>query len=262
MERKVEWPEIGDFVMATIQKITDYGAYVTLDEYNKQGLLHVSEISSGWVRNIRDFVREGQKTVLKVLRVDPDKGHIALSLKRVSRSEKREKVMFWKKERKADGLLRSVSEKLKIPVEEVYEKAGTIIENKFGGLYDGLEKTAREGQAVLLEAGVPENLATAITEVAKERIKISLVRVKGTLQLQCMKANGVIILREALLSAQEIEKPTEASVRVYSVAPPKYQIEVSAGDYKVAERLLDEAVQRTLKSITKAGGLGTFQREK
>ena len=262
MERKVEWPEVGDFVIATIQKITDYGSYVTLDEYNKQGLLHRSEVSSGWVRNIRDFVREGQKTVLKVLRVDPEKGHIDLSLKRVSRSEKREKVMSWKKERKADGLLRSVSEKLKLPIEEVYEKAGTIIENKFGGLYDGLERTARAGPAVLLEAGVPENLATAITEVAKERIKLSLVRVKGTLQLQCMKPNGVIILREALLSAQEIEKPPEASVRVYSVSPPKYHIEVSAEDYKVAEKLLDEAVQRTLKSITKAGGVGTFQREK
>ena len=74
MERNVEWPEIGDFVIATIQKITDYGAYVMLDEYEKQGLLHVSEVSSGWVRNIRDFVREGQKTVLKVLRVDAQKG--------------------------------------------------------------------------------------------------------------------------------------------------------------------------------------------
>ena len=262
MERKVEWPEVGDFVIATIQKITDYGAYVMLDEYNKQGLLHVSEVSSGWVRNIRDFVREGQKTVLRVLRVNAEKGHVDLSLKRVSRSEKREKVMFWKKERKADGLLRSVSETLKIPIDEVYEKAGTLIENKFGGLYEGLERTAREGPAVLLATGVPENLATAIAEVAKERIKISLVKIKGTLQLQSMKPNGVILLREALLSAQEVEKPQEANVRVYTVSPPKYRIEISAEDYKIAEKVLDEAVQRTLRSITKSGGQGTFQREK
>ncbi len=46
-----------------------------------EGLLHVSEISSSWIRNIRDFVREGQKMVLKVLRVDLEKGHIDLSLR-------------------------------------------------------------------------------------------------------------------------------------------------------------------------------------
>ena len=79
-EHKPEYPEVGDLVIATIESVTTYGAYARLDEYNKQGLLHVSEISSSWIRNIRDYVREGQKTVLKVLRVDPEKGHVDLSL--------------------------------------------------------------------------------------------------------------------------------------------------------------------------------------
>ena len=63
--RKPEWPEPGDLVIATVQSVTDFGAYAKLDEYNKRGLLHRSEISSSWIRNIRDFVREGQKLVLK-----------------------------------------------------------------------------------------------------------------------------------------------------------------------------------------------------
>ncbi len=45
-ERKPEWPEAGDLVIATIETVTDYGAYAKLDEYNKSGLLCVSEISS------------------------------------------------------------------------------------------------------------------------------------------------------------------------------------------------------------------------
>jgi translation initiation factor 2 subunit 1 len=72
-ERKPQWPEVGDLVIATIETVTDYGAYAKLDEFDKRGLLHVSEISSSWIRNIRDFVREGQKVVLKVLRVDSEK---------------------------------------------------------------------------------------------------------------------------------------------------------------------------------------------
>lgn len=44
-ERKSQWPEVGDLVIATMDKATTYGAYAKLDEYEKQGLLHVSEIS-------------------------------------------------------------------------------------------------------------------------------------------------------------------------------------------------------------------------
>ena len=106
-----EWPEAGDLVIATIKSVTDFGAYANLDEFDKTGLLHVSEISSSWIRNIHDFVREGQKAVLKVLRVDTEKRHIDLSLRRVTRREKIEKMMAWKKERKAETLLRNVAEK-------------------------------------------------------------------------------------------------------------------------------------------------------
>ena len=99
MAVKSEWPEVGDLVIATVKKVTDYGAYVWLDEYDKEGLLHISEISSSWIRNIRNFVREGQKVILKVLRVDEEKGHIDLSLRRVTKRERIEKRMMWKRER-------------------------------------------------------------------------------------------------------------------------------------------------------------------
>jgi len=260
--RKAEWPESGDVVLASIQRITDYGAYATLDEYGKEGLLHISEVSSGWVRNIRDFVREGQKVVLKVLRVNTEKGHIDLSLRRVSRRERREKVLSWKMERKADSLLRSVSEKLKMPPEEVQAKTGALIEEKFGGIYEGLEKAAREGPEPLIEAGVPKDLATTIAEVAKEKIRLPLVKVKGTMELQCMKPNGAVSIRDALLSAQKIEKPEGVKIHLYVVAAPKYAVEVSAEDYKEAEKILQTAAEAAIKTVTKAGGTGVFQRTK
>jgi len=100
-ERKPEWPEVGDLVIATIETVTDYGAYAKLDEFSRRGLLHVSEISSARIRNVRDFVRENQKMVLKVLHVDVEKGHINLSLRRVTKRERIEKIKSWKKDRKA-----------------------------------------------------------------------------------------------------------------------------------------------------------------
>jgi len=258
---KREWPQPGDLVVATVRRITHYGAYVSLDEYEKEGLLHISEISSTWIRNIRDFVREGQKVVLKVLRVDTEKGQVDLSLRRVSKRERREKLLYWKRDKKAESLLRSVSEKLKMPFEEIYEKAGVIIEKEFG-LYEGLEKTAKEGATVLLELGIPKDMAAALAEIAKEKIKMPIVKIRGTLEMQCTKPNGAILIREALLSVQKIEKPQGVGVDVWVVAAPRYRIEVSAEDYKEAEKVLQRATETALENITKAGGRGAFEREK
>src|SRR5512139_2765289 len=106
-------PEVGEFVVATVTRIAPYGAYVTLDEYNKvEGLVHISEVSSGWVRNIRDHIREGQKTVLRVLRVDPAKLHVDLTLRRVSGPERKEKLLQWKQDTRGRKFLNMAAERL------------------------------------------------------------------------------------------------------------------------------------------------------
>ncbi len=260
--KKPEWPEAGDLVLASVQRITDFGAYVTLDEYGKEGLLHVSEVSSGWVRNIRDFVREGQKTVLKVLRVNEEKGHIDLSLRRVSGRERREKLLSWKHDRKADSILRSVADKLKMPPEEVYEKTQAVMEEKFGGIYEALEKAVKENSGLLEKEGVPKELAACLTEVAREKIKLPTVTIKGTLELQCLKPKGVNHIRDALLSAQNLDVPEAAKIHVYVIAAPKYAMEVEAEDYKEAEKILQTASDTAIELVKKAGGTGTFQRAK
>lgn len=260
--KKREWPDVGDLVIATVVEITNYGAYVRLDEYDKEGLLHISEVASRWVRNIRVFVREGQKVVLKVLRVNTEKGHVDLSLRRVTKREKKEKNLSWKKDRKADTLLRSASEKLNISFEDIYEKAGALIEKEFGELHEGLEKTAKEGADVLLKLGVPKDIAVTLEEIAKERITIQLVKVKGILELQCTKPNGAVLIKETLLKAQKTGESQGTNVRIYVVAPPKYRVEVSAEDYKSAENALEKVTKTALKSVAKIGGKGAFEREK
>jgi len=259
--RKQEWPEVGDLVIATIQDVTDFGAYVKLDEYDKRGLLHISEISSSWIRNIHNFIREGQKVVLKVLRVDIEKGHIDLSLRRVTKREKIEKIMFWKRERKAETLLRGVAEKTGLSLDEVYEKAGAPMEREYG-LYEGFEKVVKEGVVALTKIGVPEELATTIAEIGKERMRVSMVKVKGIVELRCMKPKGVKIIKEAFLNAKKAEKSRDAKLRFYVVAAPKYCVEVMAENYKNAEAVLQKVAENVVSNVAKAGGQGVFRREK
>lgn len=259
--RKQEWPEVGDLVIATVETVTDYGAYVKLDEYDKKGLLHISEISSSWIRNVRDFVREGQKVVLKVLRVDAEKGHIDLSLRRVTKREKVEKIMSWKRDRRAETLLRSVAEKAGLPLDEVYEKAGALMEKEYG-LYEAFEKVVTDGIEVLTKIGIPEELALVIAEIAKERIRVPMVKVKGIVELSCIKPNGVKIIKDSFLNAKKAEKSRGAKIRFYVVAAPKYCIEVMAENYKHAETILHRVAENVVSNVIKAGGQGIFRREK
>jgi len=105
-------------------------------------------------------------------------------------------------------------------------------------------------------------MAITIAELAKEKIKPPMVKIKGILELQCIKPKGVTLIRDALLSAYKIERLEGVRVAVYVVSPPRYRIEVSAEDYKMAERALQEATETVLKTITNFGGQGTFKRER
>jgi len=88
-----EMPEQGEIVLATVTKVMDHGAYVTLDEYDDiQGFLHISEIAPGWIRSISRFVRDGEKKVLLVKKVNSKRGDIDLSLKQISKDQKKQKT--------------------------------------------------------------------------------------------------------------------------------------------------------------------------
>jgi len=260
--REEDWPELGEIVVATVERITKYGVYVMLDEYGKEGFLHLSEISTSWVKNIRDFVREGEKIATKVLRVDPGRKHIDLSLKRVTKRERREKILLWKRSKKTEGLMRSASQRLGLSLEEVHEKAGVPLQEAFGDIYEGLERAVREGPDALVKPGLSRELAEVLTEVAKEKIKISMVKVKGDLDIRCTKPDGVLRIKEALLKAGKAGAPRGTNVRIYLVSPPKYRIEVMASDYKEANAILREATKAAVDSIVKSGGEGAFERGK
>ena len=254
-------PEPGELVVATVTRIVPYGAYVTLDEYNNvEGLLHISEVTSGWVRNIRNHVREGQKTVLKVLRTDPEKKHVDLSLRRVSEREKKDKLLEWKQENRGRRLLDLAAEKMKVPSEEAYQKIGILMEDKFGNIYKGLERTVIEGGETLLKIGVPSDWSSTLLDVARSKIHAHHVQIRGTLQLTCPAPNGVEILREAFSRALNTRKPKGAEVQIFSIGTPRYRIEVIAENFKQAEKILDVAIQAAIETVSSHGGEGKFTR--
>lgn len=73
----------GDIVKGTITGIEKYGAFVSLKEYYS-GLIHISEISYGFVKDVNDFLKIGDTIFVEILEVDDDTYHCKLSIKNIN----------------------------------------------------------------------------------------------------------------------------------------------------------------------------------
>ncbi len=81
--------EIGQVIEGTVTGLQRYGAFISLDE-ETQGLVHISEITNGFVKDIIDFINIGDKVQVKVISINPEDGRIALSMRDDDASRDRE----------------------------------------------------------------------------------------------------------------------------------------------------------------------------
>ncbi len=260
--KKEPFPDVNDYVVCTITKVYPYGAFAKLDEYQgKEGYIHISEVASTWIKNIRDFVREGQKTVAKVMAVDRKKGHIDLSLRRVSESAKKKKLQEWKRAQKAEKLLEMVAKKLGKTLEDAYKEVGFPLEEEYGEIYAALEEISLVGEEALKGIDIPKEWIPELVKVAKENVTIPLVEITGYIDLRCPKPDGVEAIREALIKAREHGTNEEVKLDIIYVGSPRYRIKVVAPEYKIAEEALRKAAKKAIEIVESYGGSGEFYRE-
>lgn len=81
----------GQIIEGTITGIQPYGAFVQIDE-NTTGLIHISEISDDFVRDIHQFVSQGETVIAKVIDVDGKSKQLRLSLKALNYSRRKDRV--------------------------------------------------------------------------------------------------------------------------------------------------------------------------
>ena len=256
------WPDPGQLVVGKIESIEDFGVFVELEEYeDKQGLIHISEVASGWIKNIRDHVTPGQTAVCKVLSVDESSQQIDLSLKDVNDHQRKEAIQRWKNEQKADNWL-SVAFGEEIDAEN-YGRITNELLDAFGSLYDGFEQSAIRGEEALENTGLSAEERSAIVETARENVSVPHVNITGYVDLQCSSPTGVDVIKEALQAAEgNGDVPDDIELVVAYVGAPEYRINVTAPNYKLAEEALEASAQRAITSVNEAGGTGEFHRDR
>ena len=267
VKRRRAWPEIGDYVVGTISRVENHGAYAILDEYNNsEGMIHISEIAASWVRNIRNFVRERQKIVAKVLNVNPKKGHIDLSLKRVTSQSKKDKVKQWKRNQKAENLLELALKKHNeakndtMTLDGVYNEVGWKMEDIFGDILTGFEDSMQKGIDILLEKGISSDWAQIIAEISQSHVEASHIKVTGTLEIQCHSSDGIIKIRDALQTGMTVIENDESEIDITLIGSPKYRIEVISNTQRNADVILENVAKRIIAEIGKSNGQAKFSK--
>lgn len=82
--------EIGAIVDGKITGLTGFGAFVSLPD-GKSGMVHISEVSNTYVKDIKDFLKEGQDVKVKVVGISPE-GKISLSIRKAQEPSEEEKA--------------------------------------------------------------------------------------------------------------------------------------------------------------------------
>jgi translation initiation factor 2 subunit 1 len=256
------WPEPGDLVVGRVDEIEDFGVFVDLLEYDdKRGLCHISEVASGWIKNVRDHVNVDQRAVAKVLDVDRSAKQIDLSLKDVNDHQRKETIQEWKNEQKADNWMTlAFGEDVS---DEQYSAVANEFLSSFGSLYDGFEAAAIHGGEALEETDLDGEEIEAIVETARENVSVPYVNVTGYVDLECPTSGGVDVIKEALQAAEgNGEVPDEIDLSVTYVGSPEYRIEVQAPDYKTAESELERSAARAQSVVADHDGTTDFHRER
>lgn len=244
--KKQGFPEEGEIVLCTVTSVSYHSVFVNLDEYKKPGMIHISEVSPGRIRNIRDFVKEGKKIVCLVLRINEERGHIDLSLRRVNEIDKRKKIEQIKKEQNAEKIIEVVASKLSIKGNELYEKISPMIMEKYSSFSAYFDEVVKDAER-LQELDIPAKYIEALEETIKQRIKPPEVIVKSKLRLKSYAAKGIEIIKESL---KKIEDMGRGSSNITYLGSGQYRIVVKAADYKEAEKKLKESTN-TLENLKK-----------
>lgn len=83
--------EVGNIVEGKVVGITKFGAFVELED-GKKGLVHISEISDHFVKDVNEYLKLNDRVKVKVINISPD-GKIDLSIKKVNEDKDYERKL-------------------------------------------------------------------------------------------------------------------------------------------------------------------------
>ncbi len=251
------YPRIGEIVICTITKVLDYGVFVELTERNNlKGFIHISQVATGWIKNIRNFVREGQVRAARVISINTEKNQIDLSLTKVFAHEEKARIEEWKQGKRNRKFIEILAQENKQGFEKVWEQVAVPLIDEYGTFQESLNAIALGKEHALKT--VPKEWQQPLLKLVEKHVTVQQKSVSGTLSLLSLAPNGVEVIKEALRKAKSPSKDAEVIIS-YSGAG-KFLLKVSTYDFKESEKILHNISNQVLDAIKEKKGTGKFEK--
>ena len=232
----MEYPDRGDLVVVKVTQILDYGVFLELLEYDKaKGFIHISNVSSSWVKNIRNFVKANQVRVAKVLNIDVEKRQIDLSFAGVSSQREKQKLTEFKQVNREEKLILILAKQEKKDFDTVWDEVADPLIEEYGSLFGAFEKIlfGEDVEKIIGKAWVKPVLS-----LVEKNVVVSKKVLKGNLKLNSLASNGLNDVKEIL----DIFEKSECCGIIYSGAG-SYAISSEGRTYKDAEKSLNKILE-------------------
>ena len=200
------FPEVNENVLCVVSKIYGNSVFVKIPEYDKEGVLTISEIAPGRIRNLRDHVVEEKKIICKILRVDESQNRIDVSLRRVNLQARKQKLEEVKKEEFADRVFEEVAQKLNITKDELFEKTYEVIFEEYDLVFEMLYDIMLDNSKIAHFTNLSKKQQDIFVVCINERIKPEEEVLKKRFTLTSQAQDGVEKIRKSLqLSVDKVQ---------------------------------------------------------
>jgi translation initiation factor 2 subunit 1 len=256
----MQFPEIGEVVVCKIKKVMDYGVIVDLDEYEGiQGFVHISQVSSSWIKNIRSFVKENQVRAAKVTGVDESKNQVDLSFIRVTPRAQRAKIAEVKSFKRSQKLLDLLATQTNSNSDEVWEKVAVPLQEKFDSLNKAFQEIKLNKENSV--KGIDKKFVKPLIDLIEKNIEIPEKTISAVLILNSMNSmQGVEDIKKAVKAGLDSVKGKK--VEFSYIGSGKFNVKSTSFDYKSAEKNLKKAVDTVIDSIKSFKGEGILEQTK
>lgn len=232
-----DFPDLDELVICIVTKIVGTTVFLYLEDYDKEGVMPFSEVAPGRIRNIRDYVAPNKKVVCKVMRMDKEKKHIDVSLRRVSVKDQKKKLTEHNKERANKILLELVADKTAIDkIKEDFHSLNSFFEN------------LNEDETIAKKY-LKEEKAEKLLKLVREKEKEKRVKITLKIQLQHSGPDGIKVIKKTL-------EKNKGIAEINYISAPFYSITIKSKNYKEGNKIIREIAEKIINDLKVNGGKG------
>jgi translation initiation factor 2 subunit 1 len=248
------YPEVDQTVMVQVKSIAEMGAYVSLLEYDGvEGMILLSELSRRRIRSVNKLIRVGRQEAVVVLRVDKEKGYIDLSKRRVTPEEIEKLDVKWNKSKTVHSIMRQVSSRVHIPVEELQRQIAWPLYKKFGHAYNAFKLAVSDPEPVFEGLDITPAVRAELMKQIDRRLTPQAVKIRADVEVTCFKYEGIDAVKDALLEGLKLSTE-DFPMSIKLIAPPLYVISTVSLDREEGVALVKRVCDTIAARIAHHGG--------